>query len=145
MKKFFFFVRKPIAIRDGYIVLSVINISAVTSEVKKMTEEYMKNMPKPPSYAEQLKALQRLVKIVNSMEKSETCPQESKGWPWGLPEDRPTQCKEALSAAACLGTHIQQLPKEKIPMVNASLHLIGQLLMDECDSKQIMIYLLIHH
>lgn len=133
--KFFFFVRKPIAIRDGYIVLSVINISAVTSEVKKMTEEYMKNMPKPPSYAEQLKALQRLVKIVNSMEKSETCPQESKGWPWGLPEDRPTQCKEALSAAACLGTHIQQLPKEKIPMVNASLHLIGQLLMDECDSK----------
>lgn len=135
MKKFFFFVRKPIAIRDGYIVLSVINISAVTSEVKKMTEEYMKNMPKPPSYAEQLKALQRLVKIVNSMEKSETCPQESKGWPWGLPEDRPTQCKEALSAAACLGTHIQQLPKEKIPMVNASLHLIGQLLMDECDSK----------
>lgn len=135
MKKFFFFVRKPIAIRDGYIVLSVINISAVTSEVKKMTEEYMKNMPKPPSYAEQLKALQRLVKIVNSMEKSETCPQESKGWPWGLPEDRPTQCKEALSAAACLGTHIQQLPKEKIPMVNASLHLIGQLLMDECNSK----------
>lgn len=135
MKKFFFFVRKPIAIRDGYIVLSVINISAVTSEVKKMTEEYMKNMPKPPSYAEQLKALQRLVRIVNSMEKSETCPQESKGWPWGLPEDRPTQCKEALSAAACLGTHIQQLPKEKIPMVNASLHLIGQLLMDECDSK----------
>lgn len=135
MKKIFFFVRKPIAIRDGYIVLSVINISAVTSEVKKMTEEYMKNMPKPPSYAEQLKALQRLVKIVNSMEKSETCPQESKGWPWGLPEDRPTQCKEALSAAACLGTHIQQLPKEKIPMVNASLHLIGQLLMDECDSK----------
>lgn len=135
MKKFFFFVRKPIAIRDGYIVLSVINISAVTSEVKKMTEEYMKNMPKPPSYAEQLKALQRLVKIVNSIEKSETCPQESKGWPWGLPEDRPTQCKEALSAAACLGTHIQQLPKEKIPMVNASLHLIGQLLMDECDSK----------
>lgn len=135
MKKFFFFVRKPIAIRDGYIVLSVINISAVTSEVKKMTEEYMKNMPKPPSYTEQLKALQRLVKIVNSMEKSETCPQESKGWPWGLPEDRPTQCKEALSAAACLGTHIQQLPKEKIPMVNASLHLIGQLLMDECDSK----------
>lgn len=135
MKKFFFFVRKPIAIRDGYIVLSVINISAVTSEVKKMTEEYMKNMPKPLSYAEQLKALQRLVKIVNSMEKSETCPQESKGWPWGLPEDRPTQCKEALSAAACLGTHIQQLPKEKIPMVNASLHLIGQLLMDECDSK----------
>lgn len=135
MKKFFFFVRKPIAIRDGYIVLSVINISAVTSEVKKVTEEYMKNMPKPPSYAEQLKALQRLVKIVNSMEKSETCPQESKGWPWGLPEDRPTQCKEALSAAACLGTHIQQLPKEKIPMVNASLHLIGQLLMDECDSK----------
>lgn len=135
MKKFFFFVRKPSAIRDGYIVLSVINISAVTSEVKKMTEEYMKNMPKPPSYAEQLKALQRLVKIVNSMEKSETCPQESKGWPWGLPEDRPTQCKEALSAAACLGTHIQQLPKEKIPMVNASLHLIGQLLMDECDSK----------
>lgn len=135
MKKFFFFVRKPIAIRDGYIVLSVINISAVTSEVKKMTEEYMKNMPKPPSYAEQLKALQRLVNIVNSMEKSETCPQESKGWPWGLPEDRPTQCKEALSAAACLGTHIQQLPKEKIPMVNASLHLIGQLLMDECDSK----------
>lgn len=135
MKKFFFFVRKPIAIRDGYIVLSVINISAVTSEVKKMTEEYMKNMPKPSSYAEQLKALQRLVKIVNSMEKSETCPQESKGWPWGLPEDRPTQCKEALSAAACLGTHIQQLPKEKIPMVNASLHLIGQLLMDECDSK----------
>lgn len=135
MNKFFFFVRKPIAIRDGYIVLSVINISAVTSEVKKMTEEYMKNMPKPPSYAEQLKALQRLVKIVNSMEKSETCPQESKGWPWGLPEDRPTQCKEALSAAACLGTHIQQLPKEKIPMVNASLHLIGQLLMDECDSK----------
>lgn len=135
MKKFFFFVLKPIAIRDGYIVLSVINISAVTSEVKKMTEEYMKNMPKPPSYAEQLKALQRLVKIVNSMEKSETCPQESKGWPWGLPEDRPTQCKEALSAAACLGTHIQQLPKEKIPMVNASLHLIGQLLMDECDSK----------
>lgn len=135
MKKFFFFVRKPIAIRDGYIVLSVINISAVTSEVKKMTEEYMKNMPKPPSYAEQLKALQRLVKIVNSMEKSETCPQESKGWPWGLPEDRPTQCNEALSAAACLGTHIQQLPKEKIPMVNASLHLIGQLLMDECDSK----------
>lgn len=135
MKKFFFFVRKPIAIRDGYVVLSVINISAVTSEVKKMTEEYMKNMPKPPSYAEQLKALQRLVKIVNSMEKSETCPQESKGWPWGLPEDRPTQCKEALSAAACLGTHIQQLPKEKIPMVNASLHLIGQLLMDECDSK----------
>lgn len=135
MKKFFFFVRKPFAIRDGYIVLSVINISAVTSEVKKMTEEYMKNMPKPPSYAEQLKALQRLVKIVNSMEKSETCPQESKGWPWGLPEDRPTQCKEALSAAACLGTHIQQLPKEKIPMVNASLHLIGQLLMDECDSK----------
>lgn len=135
MKKFFFFVHKPIAIRDGYIVLSVINISAVTSEVKKMTEEYMKNMPKPPSYAEQLKALQRLVKIVNSMEKSETCPQESKGWPWGLPEDRPTQCKEALSAAACLGTHIQQLPKEKIPMVNASLHLIGQLLMDECDSK----------
>lgn len=135
MKKFFFFVRKPIAIRDGYIVLSVINISAVTSEVKKMTEEYMKNMPKPPSYAEQLKALQSLVKIVNSMEKSETCPQESKGWPWGLPEDRPTQCKEALSAAACLGTHIQQLPKEKIPMVNASLHLIGQLLMDECDSK----------
>lgn len=135
MKKFFFFVRKPIAIRDGYIVLSVINISAVTSEIKKMTEEYMKNMPKPPSYAEQLKALQRLVKIVNSMEKSETCPQESKGWPWGLPEDRPTQCKEALSAAACLGTHIQQLPKEKIPMVNASLHLIGQLLMDECDSK----------
>lgn len=110
-----------------------------------MTEEYMKNMPKPPSYAEQLKALQRLVKIVNSMEKSETCPQESKGWPWGLPEDRPTQCKEALSAAACLGTHIQQLPKEKIPMVNASLHLIGQLLMDECDSKLIMIYLLIHH
>lgn len=100
-----------------------------------MTEEYMKNMPKPPSYAEQLKALQRLVKIVNSMEKLETCPQESKGWPWGLPEDRPTQCKEALSAAACLGTHIQQLPKEKIPMVNASLHLIGQLLMDECDSK----------
>lgn len=100
-----------------------------------MTEEYMKNRPKPPSYAEQLKALQRLVKIVNSMEKSETCPQESKGWPWGLPEDRPTQCKEALSAAACLGTHIQQLPKEKIPMVNASLHLIGQLLMDECDSK----------
>lgn len=145
MNKFFFFVRKPIAIRDGYIVLSVINISAVTSEVKKMTEEYMKNMPKPPSYAEQLKALQRLVKIVNSMEKSETCPQESKGWPWGLPEDRPTQCKEALSAAACLGTHIQQLPKEKIPMVNASLHLIGQLLMDECDSKYIMIYLLIHH
>lgn len=135
MKKIFFFVRKPIAIRDGYIVLSVINISAVTSEVKKMTEEYMKNMPKPLSYAEQLKALQRLVKIVNSMEKSETCPQESKGWPWGLPEDRPTQCKEALSAAACLGTHIQQLPKEKIPMVNASLHLIGQLLMDECDSK----------
>lgn len=135
MKKIFFFVRKPIAIRDGYIVLSVINISAVTSEVKKVTEEYMKNMPKPPSYAEQLKALQRLVKIVNSMEKSETCPQESKGWPWGLPEDRPTQCKEALSAAACLGTHIQQLPKEKIPMVNASLHLIGQLLMDECDSK----------
>lgn len=135
MKKIFFFVRKPIAIRDGYIVLSVINISAVTSEVKKMTEEYMKNMPKPPSYAEQLKALQRLVKIVNSMEKSETCPQESQGWPWGLPEDRPTQCKEALSAAACLGTHIQQLPKEKIPMVNASLHLIGQLLMDECDSK----------
>lgn len=135
MKKFFFFVRKPIAIRDGYIVLSVINISAVTSEVKKMTEEYMKNMPKPPSYAEQLKALQRLVKIVNSMEKSETCPQESKGWPWGLPEDRPTQCKEALSAAACLGTHIQQLPKEKIPMVNATMHLIGQLLMDECDSK----------
>lgn len=135
MKKFFFFVSKPIAIRDGYIVLSVINISAVTSEVKKMTEEYMKNMPKPPSYAEQLKALQSLVKIVNSMEKSETCPQESKGWPWGLPEDRPTQCKEALSAAACLGTHIQQLPKEKIPMVNASLHLIGQLLMDECDSK----------
>lgn len=135
MKKFFFFVRKPIAIRDGYIVLSVINISAVTSEVKKMTEEYIKNMPKPPSYAEQLKALQRLVTIVNSMEKSETCPQESKGWPWGLPEDRPTQCKEALSAAACLGTHIQQLPKEKIPMVNASLHLIGQLLMDECDSK----------
>lgn len=135
MKKIFFFVRKPIAIRDGYIVLSVINISAVTSEVKKMTEEYMKNMPKPPSYAEQLKALQRLVKIVNSMEKSETCPQESKGWPWGLPEDRPTQCKEALSAAACLGTHIQQLPKEKIPMVNASLHLIGQLLMDECYSK----------
>lgn len=135
MNKFFFFVCKPIAIRDGYIVLSVINISAVTSEVKKMTEEYMKNMPKPPSYAEQLKALQRLVKIVNSMEKSETCPQESKGWPWGLPEDRPTQCKEALSAAACLGTHIQQLPKEKIPMVNASLHLIGQLLMDECDSK----------
>lgn len=135
MKKFFFFVRKPIAIRDGYVVLSVINISAVTSEVKKMTEEYMKNMPKPPSYAEQLKALQRLVRIVNSMEKSETCPQESKGWPWGLPEDRPTQCKEALSAAACLGTHIQQLPKEKIPMVNASLHLIGQLLMDECDSK----------
>lgn len=135
MKKFFFFVCKPIAIRDGCIVLSVINISAVTSEVKKMTEEYMKNMPKPPSYAEQLKALQRLVKIVNSMEKSETCPQESKGWPWGLPEDRPTQCKEALSAAACLGTHIQQLPKEKIPMVNASLHLIGQLLMDECDSK----------
>lgn len=135
MNKFFFFVRKPIAIRDGYIVLSVINISAVTSEVKKMTEEYMKNMPKPPSYAEKLKALQRLVKIVNSMEKSETCPQESKGWPWGLPEDRPTQCKEALSAAACLGTHIQQLPKEKIPMVNASLHLIGQLLMDECDSK----------
>lgn len=134
MKKILF-VRKPIAIRDGYIVLSVINISAVTSEVKKMTEEYMKNMPKPPSYAEQLKALQRLVKIVNSMEKSETCPQESKGWPWGLPEDRPTQCKEALSAAACLGTHIQQLPKEKIPMVNASLHLIGQLLMDECDSK----------
>lgn len=120
---------------ERYIVLSVINISAVTSEVKKMTEEYMKNMPKPPSYAEQLKALQRLVKIVNSMEKSETCPQESKGWPWGLPEDRPTQCKEALSAAACLGTHIQQLPKEKIPMVNASLHLIGQLLMDECDSK----------
>lgn len=137
MKKFFFFVHKPIAtcIRGGYIVLSVINISAVTSEVKKMTEEYMKNMPKPPSYAEQLKALQRLVKIMNSMEKSETCPQESKGWPWGLPEDRPTQCKEALSAAACLGTHIQQLPKEKIPMVNASLHLIGQLLMDECDSK----------
>lgn len=135
MKKFFFFVRKPIAIRDGYIVLSVITISAVTSEVKKMTEEYMKNMPKPPSYAEQLKALQRLVKIVNSMEKSENCPKESKGWPWGLPEDRPTQCKEALSAAACLGTHIQQLPKEKIPMVNASLHLIGQLLMDECDSK----------
>lgn len=134
MKKILF-VRKPIAIRDGYIVLSVINISAVTSEVKKVTEEYMKNMPKPPSYAEQLKALQRLVKIVNSMEKSETCPQESKGWPWGLPEDRPTQCKEALSAAACLGTHIQQLPKEKIPMVNASLHLIGQLLMDECDSK----------
>lgn len=108
----------------------------------------MKNMPKPPSYAEQLKALQRLVKIVNSMEKSETCPQESKGWPWGLPEDRPTQCKEALSAAACLGTHIQQLPKEKIPMVNASLHLIGQLLMDECDSKWIgwnVIYLLIRH
>lgn len=135
MKKIFFFVRKPIAIRDGYIVLSVIIISAVTSEVKKMTEEYMKNMPKPPSYAEQLKALQRLVKIVNSMEKSETCPQESKGWPWGLPEDRPTQCKEALSAAACLGTHIQQLPMEKIPMVNASLHLIGQLLMDECGSK----------
>lgn len=135
MKKFFFFVCKPIAIRDGYVVLSVINISAVTSEVKKMTEEYMKNMPKPPSYAEQLKALQRLVRIVNSMEKSETCPQESKGWPWGLPEDRPTQCKEALSAAACLGTHIQQLPKEKIPMVNASLHLIGQLLMEECDSK----------
>ena len=111
------------------------SVLAVISEVERMTEEYMKNMPKPPTHEEQLKAVKRLVKIVQDMDKTEACPRESDGWPWGLPGDTPTQCKEVLSAAACMGTHIQQLPKDKIPLVNASLHLVGQLLMDKCESK----------
>lgn len=100
-----------------------------------MMDAYMKNMTKPPTYEEQLKAVKSLIKIASSMGKSKTCPMESDGWPWGLPEDKPTQCKEAMSAANCMGTHIQQLPKDKIPLVNASLHLIGQLLMDKCDGE----------
>ncbi|XP_061194923.1 uncharacterized protein LOC133203073 [Saccostrea echinata] len=108
---------------------------AVLAEVQKIMEEYMKNMPKPPTYEEQLRAVRRLVKIVGSMEKSQSCPPESDGWPWGLPEDRPTQCKEATSAWHCMETHMQQLPMDKVPMVNASLHLIGQLLKDKCDEK----------
>lgn len=52
MKKFFFFVRKFIVIRDGYIVFFVINILVVILEVKKMIEEYMKNMLKFLLYVE---------------------------------------------------------------------------------------------
>lgn len=52
MKKFFFFVCKFIVIRDGYIVLFVINILVVILEVKKMIEEYMKNMLKFLLYVE---------------------------------------------------------------------------------------------
>lgn len=48
----FFFVRKFIVIRDGYIVLFVINILVVILEVKKMIEEYMKNMLKFLLYVE---------------------------------------------------------------------------------------------
>lgn len=54
MKKFFFFVYKfiVICIRGGYIVLFVINILVVILEVKKMIEEYMKNMLKFLLYVE---------------------------------------------------------------------------------------------
>ena len=91
-----------------------------------------KTMPTMPMNEETMMVLGELFRMLSSGNDSK-CLAES--YYNMIPKSRESLCIEAQHAGKCMETHMQQLPAEILPVVNNTMHAIGQMVMAKCTGR----------